>query len=72
MKTYTSCEVACSDRWIKNVAITTGRVDTSSTRTLLRMAARAADTGALKVVPGEERGSRPLPGGLTKERGDGS
>ncbi|MFD7244396.1 zinc-dependent alcohol dehydrogenase family protein [Streptomyces massasporeus] len=69
------------DLWIKNVTITTGLVDTSSTPTLLRMAAagrlptaqlvthtfplthmeeaydvfaRAADTGALKVVLGEE------------------
>ncbi|MFC7842685.1 zinc-dependent alcohol dehydrogenase family protein [Streptomyces sp. NPDC057382] len=67
------------DLWIKNVTITTGLVDTSSTPTLLRMAAsgrmpttdlvthsfaldqmeeayevfaRAADTGALKVVLG--------------------
>ena len=70
------------DLWIKNVTITTGLVDTSSTPTLLRMAGagrlptsslvthtfpmddmeeaydvfgRAADTGALKVVLGEER-----------------
>ncbi|AMW08559.1 alcohol dehydrogenase [Streptomyces qaidamensis] len=70
------------DLWIKNVTITTGLVDTSSTPTLLRMAAsgrvptselvthtfpmdqmeeayevfaRAADTGALKVVLGEQR-----------------
>ncbi|MFD5835955.1 zinc-dependent alcohol dehydrogenase family protein [Streptomyces collinus] len=70
------------DLWIKNVTITTGLVDTSSTPTLLRMAAsgrvptaplvthtfpldqmeeayevfaHAADTGALKVVLGEQR-----------------
>ncbi|MFJ4621867.1 zinc-dependent alcohol dehydrogenase family protein [Streptomyces sp. NPDC088812] len=70
------------DLWIKNVTITTGLVDTSSTPTLLRLAAagrlptpelvthtfpldrmeeaydvfaRAAETGALKVVLGEER-----------------
>ncbi|MFH8492820.1 zinc-dependent alcohol dehydrogenase family protein [Streptomyces coeruleorubidus] len=69
------------DLWIKNVTITTGLVDTSSTPTLLRMAAsgrvptselvthtfaldqmeeayevfaHAADTGALKVVLGEQ------------------
>ncbi|MDX3458899.1 zinc-dependent alcohol dehydrogenase family protein [Streptomyces sp. ME02-8801-2C] len=70
------------DLWSKNVTITTGLVDTSSTPTLLRMAAagrlptsslvthtfplgrmeeaydvfaRAADTGALKVVLGGQR-----------------
>ncbi|MDC0765351.1 zinc-dependent alcohol dehydrogenase family protein [Streptomyces sp. HD] len=70
------------DLWIKNITITTGLVDTSSTPTLLRMTAAgrlptsqlvthtfplghmeeaydvfagAADTGALKVVLGEER-----------------
>ncbi|MFF7452439.1 MULTISPECIES: alcohol dehydrogenase catalytic domain-containing protein [unclassified Streptomyces] len=70
------------DLWIKNVTITTGLVDTSSTPTLLRMVAadrlptsslvthtfplehmeeaydvfaRAADTGALKVVLGGQR-----------------
>jgi alcohol dehydrogenase len=70
------------DLWIKNVTITTGLVDTSSTPMLLRMAAagrlptsalvthtfpldrmeeaydvfaRAADTGALKVVLGGQR-----------------
>ncbi|WP_031103736.1 zinc-dependent alcohol dehydrogenase family protein [Streptomyces sp. NRRL S-146] len=69
------------DLWIKNVTITTGLVDTSSTPTLLRMAAsgrvptaplvthtfsldqmeeayevfaHASDTGALKVVLGEQ------------------
>jgi alcohol dehydrogenase len=70
------------DLWIKDVTITTGLVDTSSTPMLLRMAAagrlpaaalvthaferdqmeeaydvfaRAADTGALKVVLGDPR-----------------